>query len=121
MAGQDLEQDGITTLNFTGGSFATATSGLGNSADVTWEQDQAEDGSLGFRHGSTMHSSSLPQGAKHGHYFHKVENNGEENIDFYSPYGYMGHRLKATSDVIKLYSDKLAAASCEDSTEEYEA
>ncbi|KAL8581811.1 hypothetical protein ACOMHN_010185 [Nucella lapillus] len=55
---QPLQEGAAPTLTLTGGSVATATSGLGSSVDVTWEQDQAEDGTLVFRHGSTFHSGS---------------------------------------------------------------
>ncbi|KAL8587363.1 hypothetical protein ACOMHN_045610 [Nucella lapillus] len=42
-------------LNWTGGSTATVTSDLGQSGDLTWEQDQAEDGKLVFHKGSSLH------------------------------------------------------------------
>ncbi|XP_076472299.1 uncharacterized protein LOC143301792 [Babylonia areolata] len=105
VTGQTSGQDGApTTLTLTGGSSVAtvATSGLGNSTtmtttDVTWEQDQAEDGRLVFHPGTTFHhvgaassgsvplstssSSSLP----HRHHHHSGQDHHRCYPDHFYP------------------------------------
>lgn len=118
VASQVQGQDGSPALIFTSGSLATATSDLGNSGDVAWEQDQAEDGSLVFRHGSTFHPVAGQHAARNMPGF-RVADQGD--FDLY-PREFKGHNRQDSDDVIRLYRDKLEeAGDGGESCDEFEA
>ncbi|XP_070207439.1 putative leucine-rich repeat-containing protein DDB_G0290503 isoform X2 [Littorina saxatilis] len=118
-------------------SITPVTSHLdNNSADVTWEQDQSEDGRLVFRQGSTFHipSAVAPSRKSHNHqdldgfYGQAANSHSDRDLHFYlhnvrrrrdSKDDDLHHRQEKgrsrgdkEKEVVRLYRDKL------DSTEE---
>ena len=117
--GQERQEGTLTTFSFMGGSFSTVTSDLGNSSDVMWEQDQAEDGTIIFRHGSTFHTpSSMHHSSRKSHkdrdfdcYQHEANSvHKDGGLEFYQHHHRECPHDDQEEDVVQLYRDKLERA-----------
>ena len=131
VAGQAERQEGaFPSLSFMGGSFSTVTSDLGNSSDVIWEQDQAEDGTLVFRQGSTFHTPpSMLHSSRKTHedrdydsYHHKAKViHSDRDPEFYQNQR-RGHcHDDQEEDVVQLYREKLEYVGDGVGSDEFEA
>ena len=135
IAGQGQGQDNHPAgMSFPGGPLALTRGSLGDSLDVTWEQDQAEDGGLIFHHGSTFHTPPSRHVVSKQHqreeafdsFYRKIRGNHHGDLDFghHGNLKVRGRVLQGSeAGVVQLYKGRQAGGSegGGDSCDEFEA